>query len=163
MNPMITIGVGEHGATRNAGSGVKTYALGSCVSIVLLDPKTRTVGMAHIALPDSSVQPDRVKERPAYFADTGIPALFEAMEQNGCTKNGRGMMVKLAGGAKVMDQNSVFNIGKRNVLAIRKILWKFGLGPVAEDVGGAISRTVTVEVNTGKVIINSAGRGEWFI
>ncbi|MBU1249194.1 MAG: chemotaxis protein CheD [Proteobacteria bacterium] len=160
---VITIGVGEHGATNTPGSSVKTYALGSCVSIVLLDPKTRTVGMAHIALPDSAVQPDRVKERPAYFADSGIPALFAAMEAQGCAKNGRGMIAKLAGGAKVMDHNSVFNIGKRNVLAIRKILWKYGLGPVAEDVGGGISRTVTVEVNSGKLIINSAGRGEWTI
>ena len=160
---MITIGVGEHGATRDAGSGVKTYALGSCVSIVLLDPRTHTVGMAHIALPDSSVQPDRVKERPAYFADTGIPALFRAMEQQGCAKNGQGMIVKLAGGAKVMDHNSVFNIGKRNVLTIRKILWKFGLGPVAEDVGGEISRTVPVDVDSGKVSINPASPRQWFI
>ena len=160
---MITIGVGEHGATKDSGSGVKTYALGSCVSIILLDPKTRTVGMAHIALPDSSVQPDRVKERPAYFADTGIPALFEAMTQQGCIKNGQGMIVKLVGGAKVMDQNSVFNIGKRNVLAIRKLLWKYGLGSVAEDVGGEISRTVTVDVDAGKVTIQSASRGQWCI
>lgn len=160
---MITIGVGEHGATKAPDSGVKTYALGSCVSIILLDPKTRTVGMAHIALPDSAVQPDRVKERPAYFVDSGIPALFMAMQEQGCAPNGKGMIVKLAGGAKVMDQNSVFNIGKRNVLAIRKLLWKYGLGPVAEDVGDKISRTVTVEVNSGKVIINSASRGEWCI
>lgn len=160
---LITIGVGEHGASRAPGEAVKTYALGSCVAVVLLDPRTRTVGMAHIALPDSEVQPERVKTRPAYFADTGIPALFEAMQAHGAAPNGRGMMAKLAGGAKVMDHNSVFNIGKRNVLAIRKILWKYGLGPVAEDVGGEISRTVTVEVSSGKVIIDSAGRGQWTI
>lgn len=160
---LISIGVGEHNATKSPDSRLKTYALGSCVAVVLLDPKTRTVGMAHVALPDSSVQPDRVATRPAYFADTGIPALFAAMEELGGAKDGRGMIAKLAGGARVMDHNSVFNIGKRNVLAIRKILWKYGLGPVAEDVGGEISRTVTVEVNTGRVIIDSAGRGQWTI
>ena len=41
-------------------------------------------------------------------------------------KSGR-MMVRLAGGAQVMDQQGVFNIGKRNYLAARKILWKAGV------------------------------------
>ncbi|MGE4291001.1 MAG: chemotaxis protein CheD [Desulfovibrio sp.] len=160
---VITLGVGDHGASRKPGDVIKTYALGSCVAIILLDPKTRTVGMAHIALPDSSIQPDRAKERPAYFADTGIPILFQAMERQGAAKNGHGMIVKLTGGAKVMDHNEVFNIGKRNVLAIKKILWQYKLGPVAEDVAGSISRTVSLEVDTGRVTIASAGRESWYL
>ncbi|MEF2144738.1 MAG: chemotaxis protein CheD [Desulfovibrionaceae bacterium] len=160
---MITLGVGDFGASKTPGEVVKTYALGSCVSVILLDPKTRGVGMVHVALPDSSIQPERARERPGYFADTGLPALFQAMEKHGAAKNGQGMIVKLAGGAKVMDHNEVFNIGKRNVLAIKKILWQYKLGPVAEDVGGNFSRTVAVEVNTGRVTITSAGRESWFL
>ena len=60
-----------------------------------------------------------------------------------------------------MDPNNTFNIGKRNVLAIRKILERFRLGAIAEDVGGNISRSVSIEMNTGKVIVSSPGRGEW--
>ena len=60
-----------------------------------------------------------------------------------------------------MDPNETFKIGKRNVLAIRKTLWRFRLGAIAEDVGGNISRSVAVDMNTGKVIISSPGRGEW--
>lgn len=60
-----------------------------------------------------------------------------------------------------MDPNKTFNIGKRNVLAIRNVLSRFGLDTIAEDVGGNISRSVSIEMNTGKVIVSSPGRGEW--
>lgn len=158
---LIVLGVGDFGAANSPGDVVKTYALGSCVAVVILDPKTRTVGMVHVALPESSINPAKVKERPGYFADTGIPALLKAMESRGCQRNGRGMVVKLAGGAKIMDPNDTFNIGKRNVLAAKKILWAHGMGAVAEDVGGNYSRTVSVSVNTGEILLSSPGRPDW--
>jgi len=119
--------------------------------------------MIHIALPDSSISPDKVKERPGYFADTGIPALLRLMNSKGCriVKGGKGMIVKMAGGANVMDTNNTFNIGKRNALAAKKILWSFGMGPVAEDIGGNHSRTVSVEVKTGKIVLSCHQKGEW--
>lgn len=154
----IILGIGDFGASKTMGTAVKTYALGSCVAAIFLCPITRTVGMIHVALPDSSINPAKVKERPGYFADTGIPLLLQSMARLGCAPNGRGMHVKLAGGASIMDPNETFNIGKRNVLAIHKILWSLGLGAVAEDIGGSISRTVSVAVNTGEVIISTPGR-----
>ena len=159
----IMVGVGGLGASNTPGDVVKTMALGSCVAVLLLHPPTRTVGMVHVALPDSSISPDRAAERPGYFADTGIPALFKMMADLGCRNDARQFVVKLAGGAKVMDTGGTFNIGKRNVLAIKKILWKHRMGPVAEDIGGSISRTVALEVNTGRVTLSSAGRGSWNI
>ena len=71
------------------------------------------------------------------------------------------MVVKLAGGAKIMDPNDTFNIGKRNVLAAKKVLWGHGMGAVAEDVGGNYSRTVSVSVNTGEILLCSPGRPDW--
>jgi chemotaxis protein CheD len=52
-------------------------------------------------------------------------------------------------------------IGKRNILAVKKILWGYGLAPLAEDVGGSISRTVSVSVKTGEVTLSSPARGQW--
>ena len=159
----IMLGVGDFGASNTAGDIVKTMALGSCVSVILLHPPTRTIGMAHIALPDSQTNLDRAKEKPGYFADTGVPALLKAMAKiSGDTKT-KGYIVKLTGGAKVMDPNNLFNIGDRNVLAIKKVLWRFAMGPVAEDTGGQISRTVAVHVDTGRIFISSPGRKDWEI
>lgn len=154
----LILGIGDFGASKTPGTAVKTYALGSCVAAVFLCPVTRTVGMVHIALPDSSINPAKVKERPGYFADTGIPLLLQAMARLGCAPNGRGMHVKLVGGASIMDPNETFSIGKRNILAVRKILWSLGLGAVAEEVGGSISRTVCAAVSTGEIIISTPGR-----
>lgn len=162
MADKILLGVGEYGATINAGGLVKTLALGSCVAVVFLDRKTHCVGMAHVALPDSKISPERAKERPGHFADTAIPALLEDMEKiAGSVSKGAGLIVKLAGGANVADPNNTFNIGKRNALSIRKVLWKYGLGPMAEDVGGNFSRSVAVYQENGKVVLSSPGRADW--
>ncbi|HDR47215.1 MAG TPA: chemotaxis protein CheD [Geoalkalibacter subterraneus] len=158
---LLVLGIGDLGATKNRDDLVKTYALGSCVAIIMLDPKTRTVGMVHCALPEARINPAKAKERPGYFADTGIPMLLREMARHGCDPSGRGFIVKMAGGARVMDPNDTFNIGKRNHLAARKALWALGLGAVAEDVGGNFSRTVTVTVRNGEVMLSSPGRPNW--
>jgi len=160
---LIVLGVGDFGASKTGGDVVKTYALGSCVAVILMDPKTRTVGMVHVALPDSSINPSKVKSRPGYFADTGITWLLKEMEKLGSHPKGKGMIVKLAGGAKIMDPNDTFSIGKRNVLSVKKILWSYGLGAIAEDVGENYSRTVAVSVDTGEILLSSPGRPDWKI
>lgn len=157
----IVLGIGDLGASKTPGALVKTFALGSCVGVVMLDPGTRTVGMAHVALPDSKINPEKMRERPGYFADTAVPLLLKEMVRLGAPANGRGIIVKLAGGASIMDPNDTFNIGKRNVLAIKKALWALGMGAVAEDVGGNFSRTLSVAVNTGEIVITCPGRGQW--
>ncbi len=160
---VIMLGIGDLGASRKPGEVVRTLALGSCVAVIMLDPKTRTVGMDHVALPESKIGLAKAKELPGYFADTGVKALIHAMQRAGADRNVRGYIVKLAGGANVADPNNTFNIGKRNVLAIKKSLWQFGMGPRREDVGGRISRSVSVEVDTGQVILSSPGRADWKI
>lgn len=164
MAQLIMLGVGEFGASASPEAVVKTLALGSCISVCMLDRKTKCIGMAHVALPDSSISPERAKERPGHFADTAIPALMQQMKSiSGSLSRGAGLIVKLAGGANVADPNNTFNIGKRNALAIRKALWKYGLGAVSEDVGGNFSRSVAIYQSTGTVVLSSPGRSDWEI
>jgi chemotaxis protein CheD len=160
MGQMI-LGVGDYGASNNPQDDIKTFALGSCVSVIFLDPTTRSVGMAHIALPDSTINKIKATEKPGYFADTAIPALLAQMADLGCDKRGKGIIVKLCGGANVMDTNDTFQIGKRNALAIKKILWSYGMGAIAEDLGGNYSRTVSISVSAGQVTLSSPGKPNW--
>ncbi len=159
----IILGVGDLGATKEPGTSLKTFALGSCVALILLSPKQRVVGMVHVALPKSKTNPERAKEKPGYFADTGIAALFDKMAELGCDPTGKGMVVKLAGGAKVLDMDSKFDIGNKNALAIKKHLWKLGLGPVAEDIGGNHCRTVELDADTGRITVSSNTGEKWEI
>jgi chemotaxis protein CheD len=156
----IYVGVGEYTVSNNPNEMIKTMALGSCVGVIAYWPERKTAGLLHIALPESSINKKMSEQRPGMFADTGIPQLLLEMKRKGYDGKSR-LIIKLAGGASIMDPNNTFNIGKRNVLAVRKILWALRLGAIAEHVGDSISRTVTVDPATGKVVISSPGRGDW--
>ena len=136
-----------------------TYSLGSCIGVAIWDPKTQVGGMLHYMLPDSSLSPDKAKARPAMFADTGIPRLFRAAYELGAEK--KRLIVKVAGGSKLLDDNGVFNIGKRNYVMLRKIFWKNGILIDSEDTGGSISRTVRLNVDSGQFTVrNRSGEVE---
>jgi chemotaxis protein CheD len=70
------------------------------------------------------------------------------------------MVVRLTGGAQVLDSQGVFQIGKRNYLAARKILWKAGILVAAEAVGGEVSRTTRLEVGSGRLWVREGGAME---
>ncbi len=132
-----------------------TYSLGSCIGVAIWDPKVRVGGMLHYMLPESSLSPEKAKEKPAMFADTGIPALFRATYKLGAGK--KNIIVKVAGGSQLLDDNGVFNIGKRNYIMLRKLFWKNGILIEGEDVGGSLSRTVRLDVSNGRFTIKSRG------
>lgn len=167
-NNVIIVGVGEIGVSNRPGYMIKTFALGSCVAVIMYDLKSHVVGMVHIALPDSNIDPIKAQEKPGYFADTGIPTLIQKINKlrynyNNKGISNKGIIVKIAGGSNIMDPNNRFNIGKRNILAVKKVLWSYGMGPLSEDIGKDYSRTVTVIVDTGEVIISSPGKPCWKI
>ena len=150
------VGIGEMYVSNTPEENIKTFALGSCVAVIIYNSVSKTAGLIHIALPESSINTERAATKPAYFADTGLPLLLSKMRIDDGNK--RKVWIKLAGGSNIMDENHRFDIGKRNVLAIKKLLWKQRLGIIAEDVGGSISRTVSISVDTGEVVLSSSGR-----
>jgi chemotaxis protein CheD len=109
-------------------------------------------------LPESSIDRSKAETRPFMFADTGIPMLFRSSFERGAEK--RRLVVQVAGGAQMMQEHDAFNIGKRNYLAVRKILWKAGLLIHGEVVGGTVFRTVRLEIGSGKLWIREAGGDE---
>lgn len=154
---MMVLGVGDWGVSQNQGEVIKTLGLGSCVAVTVFDSVRHLAGMVHVALPDSGLVKDSPMKKPGYCADTGLDILFKSLAKLGCSLKPGLVQVKLVGGAAILDPNGTFNIGKRNVLAIKKLLWSRGLGPMAEEVGGSISRTVSIDVDSGLIRIFSPG------
>jgi chemotaxis protein CheD len=148
-----TVGIGECVVTCDATGTIVTHALGSCIAILVHDPVAKVGGMLHYMLPDSASDPDKGLNRPYLFADTGIPLLFNAAYQAGAQK--RRIVVSAVGGAQILKESDTFNIGKRNELAMRKILWRAGVILNQEEVGGVIPRTVRLDIGTGRVSISS--------
>jgi len=151
----IVVGMADCRVAGGAEQVLTTYALGSCIGLALYDPQTKVGGLLHFMLPDSAIDPARSKTNPWMFADTGIPLLLEKVCGMGAAK--RRLIVRAAGGAQMMDQENVFEIGKRNYLAMRKLLWKAGILVHAEAVGGLRSRTVRLELATGRFWLSEGG------
>ena len=133
-----------------------TYSLGSCIGVVMHDPATKATGMLHYQLPSSKADTTGIKKNPLMFADTGIQHMIENLTALGAQK--KQLRVKIAGGAQMMNDAHMFNIGKRNYSAVRQILWKNGLFIDAEDVGGKLARTMSVKVADGQVCIKCQGK-----
>jgi chemotaxis protein CheD len=147
----LVIGVGDCLVSNDSQSTLVTYALGSCIAILIHDPVAGVGGLLHYMLPESSLDASKAQERPFMYADTGIPLLFQTAYTLGAEKSR--LYVAAVGGAQVMDPHGTFNIGKKNHLAMRKIFWKAGVMVKAEEVGGTSSRTVRLEIATGRILM----------
>jgi chemotaxis protein CheD len=151
----IIVGISDCKASMDRDSTLITYALGSCVGVGIFDPAASVGGLLHILLPDSMIDTQKAANNPCMFADTGVTDLLKRCLELGAAKSR--LRVWLAGGSAVMDDRGVFNIGKRNQLAVRKALWKAGLLTLSEDLGGRGSRTVRLDMRTGTFWIRAAG------
>lgn len=141
---------------KGAGHVIVTHALGSCIGMAIHDPIALVGGMLHYMLPDSSVNPGRADGNPYMFADTGIPLFLQKLYAVGAVKSR--LIVKVAGGAQFVDHKDFFAIGKRNYTAMRKILWKEGLLCKGEHVGGTISRTLYLDISSGRTWFTNSGQ-----
>lgn len=158
MSGVVVVGIADCIVTNSIETSLVTYALGSCIAVTAYDPVVRVGGLLHFMLPDSELNRNKAKLNPYIFADTGIAALLDRCVQLGAKR--QRIVVKAAGGAQVMDEGGLFNIGKRNQLALRKVPWKTGVLLEAEDIGGTASRTVRLEISTGRLLLRVAGRPE---
>lgn len=146
---LITVGIADCRVSNNPQATLITHALGSCIAVAVHDPVATVAGLLHFMLPEAGIDPGRARRQPYMFADSGISELFHQAYAAGAEK--KRMSVRLIGGAQVLDPNGLFNIGKRNHLACRKILCVAGVMVSGEVVGGTISRTVRLEVKTGNL------------
>jgi chemotaxis protein CheD len=147
------VGIGEFTVSARKEEVIVTHALGSCIAVCVWDPVNFVAGLLHFLLPDSRINPQRAKEQPAAFADAGIPLLFQQAYAQGLQKNR--CLVRLVGGAEVAGSGATFDIGKRNILAAKNILWRNGVLIKGEDVGGKAVRTVHMFVADGRLQITS--------
>ena len=145
----IVIGIGEFVITTNPEAEIVTHALGSCVAVCLWDPVTHVAGMLHFLLPEAKLNPDRAAKQPATFADTGIPLLFQAAYRAGAVK--ARLRVQLLGGAAITAGPGGMDVGRRNGLMAKKLLWQNGVLVRGESLGGTDSRTVSLWAADGRV------------
>ncbi len=108
----IVVGISDFKASQNSSDVLITYALGSCIAVVVYDPHVRVGGMLHFMLPNAALDADKARENPCMFADTGIPLLFKACYQLGAEK--KRMIVKIAGRRQsILNDTNFFGSGRK--------------------------------------------------
>jgi len=155
---LITIPVGECAVTQDAETILGADSVGSCIAVTFYDPVVQLGGLLHLQYPQSTSDRARAGNQPALYADTGIPHLFEAVCKQGAEKER--LLVTITGGAELANDPGAPNTGKRNYLAVRKSLWKLGVMLQGENVGGAVLRSVRLEVATGKLWLATPDQAE---
>ena len=134
-----------------------TYALGSCLGVTVYDIRLKRAGLLHCMLPDSSIDRTRAAGNPCMYVDSGMKVMLDDFYRNGSLKNDLIIRVAGASSSKVNEEEDFFQIGRRNFVSLRKYLWNEGIMLKAYDVGGCVSRTVTLDVENGKMLIKSKG------
>ncbi|MBD5141924.1 MAG: chemotaxis protein CheD [Ruminococcus sp.] len=151
---MVTVGIADLNAVK-APDSLITYALGSCVGICLYDNTAKIAGLAHIMLPLSTEAAGKVDNKRRY-ADTGIMELIQTMNLMGAST--MRMTAKIAGGAQMFKGNSssMFNVGERNVAAVKKVLASYKIRIIAEETGADFGRTVLFHGESGAMEVRAA-------
>ena len=153
----IIVGVADMKVSDDRGAILITHSLGSCIGVAIYDPVVKVGGLLHYMLPESSLDRIKAKKNPYMFGDTGIPLLFKEAYKLGVKKNRLKVMV--VGGAQILDQKGLFNIGKRNHTLLRKMFWKNNVMTDFEDVGGNVNRTLKLEIESGQAWLKAGGMG----
>lgn len=138
------------------GRGVDTLFsedLGACLCLAILDTTSWICGMATSILPEPPHS--YTGDHPGRYASTAVPAIIKGIQERGGSIDFAATF--LAGGSRVLPQShcsiSRAEIGERNIKSSVRGLREAGLNLIASDAGGQSSRALSVNLQSGEVVI----------
>jgi chemotaxis protein CheD len=155
----IAVGLGEVYASKEDGTVLVAYGLGSCVAVCAWDESIGACGMAHVMLPQSNGTTD--DDSPGKYADKAIPLLIRHLAALGASTSR--LKFKIAGGSQMLVAPGFkdrLDIGGRNVSSVTRLLSEQGYSLLAHDTGGNRGRTVQMLVKSGMVKVRTIGGPE---
>jgi len=145
------IGIAEYAVVTDE-TLLVTSGLGSCLGIILYDPRNTVSGLIHVMLPTVDQARDST---PAKFVDTGIPLLVDEMEAAGADRSA--MEARIVGGSEMIQFSSNGDsIGSRNIALAEQLLEEYGIPIVGSDVGGGHGRSIQFDPAAGELSIRTA-------
>jgi chemotaxis protein CheD len=153
----ISVRMGELATSADPATGLVSIGLGSCIGLALVDAAARVAGLAHVMLPGPGA--DAASSRPpGTFADTGVPALLEAVLAAGARR--MCLHAVIVGGAQMFGGAGRMQVGQRNEEAVRAALRVVRIPIVAAETGGGSGRTIRVHLDDVRVTARAAGGAE---
>ncbi len=156
----VVVGVADMAVCSDFSGILTTYALGSCVGVLVYDPVLKAAGLLHLLLPDSASSASKAAAQPAMFADTGLPLFFAALE--GVRMELARVRILVAGGASVLNGHDPFRIGERNARAVLSWLKARGLVIHRKHLGGTVNRSLHLGLEGGEVSMKTPLGEEMF-
>ncbi|MCC5834757.1 MAG: chemotaxis protein CheD [Opitutales bacterium] len=147
LSQRVIVGVGDFAAANNPNAVLSTFALGSCLGVIALDPGIKAAGLLHCMLPDSTLDEEKARDRPAMFTDTGFKLLMRNMLGLGARVHR--LRFVIAGGASNFGDQDFFRIGPRNLETLDKIIDTYSFNMIHRFTGGTINRTLHFSLSTG--------------
>jgi chemotaxis protein CheD len=137
------------------------HGLGSCIGLVLFEPKSGIGAMAHVMLPCNISKNPNTK--PGKYVDTAIDEMLSGLIHHGIDP--KNLVAKICGGASMFKTSKDSNlcIGEKNIELAEKILKEKHIPIKAKDVGGDYGRTIEFDVNTGNIRISTVLAGTKYI
>lgn len=132
--------------------------LGNAVTVTVYDKKQHFGGINHFVIPATN---NRRRSTPQ-FGNVSVTALCRMMLDMG--GNPRNLEAQIMGGgfnAKLGDEN----LGSCNVEIARRMLNKFRIPIISEDIGGTLGRKVIYHSGTNETIIYKVKKirdSDWF-
>ncbi len=155
MTEQTLIGIAQMKISRDPNEILIAPNLGSCLGVAVYDQSLHLGGLIHCLLPLSKSDPEKARQNPFMYVDTGVTLMLEQMLALGAHRNS--LVIAVAGAGNINDHNNVFEIGKKNYTVLKKFLWKNNLLITGEHVGDALSRTMSLNIGTGKATVKVQG------
>ena len=150
MNPLVTELMPGDVVLATAGESVKTL-LGSCVSVILTDPRRTVAAMCHIV---HVGQPNAGNAQNTAFGAVAMADMYKKLQSKGVTPHmceayvygGGNMFPQLVQGA---------HVGANNANWVLNYLHDQGIAVVETDVGGNGYRKVLWSVGTAEPVVET--------
>ncbi len=143
------VGIGEYVISANQEDVVKTFALSTCVGIVIYDINKKILAMAHVLLPKTIKGNEADAYSSAKYADTAVFNVVRDMKiKYKC--NMHDLKVSLFGGIDA-EIDDYFRVGEKNLVIIKEILNKMNIRYDSANTGGRVLRTVIAYTGTGDI------------
>jgi chemotaxis protein CheD len=149
----IIVSAGDCGFSTGSASRLISRDVGTCVAVAVHAARLGVAGLLRFSLPAS---PEQAADGNSWlYAETGIPLLFQRLRALGAQPGE--LSVYIIGGAVDVDE-SVLSWGRSNQLAAQRLLWREGILPKGEDLGGSCLRSIWFEAGSGRLIVRTRAR-----
>lgn len=141
------IGMGEYAVSASP-QILSTWALGSCMAIIIYEPVMKVGGLAHAMLPTANGK----KGQPGRYVDSSVELMVKTLCEIGAEK--RNLVSGEVGGATIFNFGGELAIGKKNIDATREALSSRQIPVIFKEIGGSRGRNVVFDLGTGEVMVS---------